>query len=832
MSSLPYRIYAVLTLGIFIYAPRAGAVSATPGVFKGVIRFDASAAVPLANFVPDSVTIDAVDSTHVYAAHATATQGGVGCAVGSAYWCYAITVESALASSYLLRPIAYINQPSPYLSDRIPFPPYGPVGITSGATVTVPNIVYQPSEVWGSITAEDMSSAPLPILSAYLSMNDNSDTYPDPFTGSVEFFPRNSVFNAAPPPAPPFVYQLYLKPGDNYSYLSQSISINENAGAAHTVVVQNYGNQVFGNAPPGGTLVNKPYDFQQIAAISGQASAPPGFPVYNLEVNTTATSTTGPGLGVASDYVTNNASPVPLGSPINYSARIFTPSDLSQPIYVAPIFVLSADAGTLLQYPAQKIPGGAIAPGSTYHLDIGTTSATIAGNVVFNPPYPAKNFYPGIQGVTADGGLTEGTLVTNPSGGSFTLPAFVDNWQYWRWGWNFDLGNANFLSTYFVSQFLNIPVNVTTPGSTVTQNFTFPTAFLKVYFNAPVAAPAGTTLSDPQLDGLSGYVNGGVFSQDPAVDTAHAEGLNQNGVNTGEAHMVLRVHDNTVFQVTPSAVINLGGAPGTGRTTFSPFYIKPNQGDVIVVGVPGSLSLVVNTPADGQKLSTCAIPVAGTATGAPGITITVNGNPVATTSANDPGDPYKVSFSTAVAGGGATTITVTASAANNSPVTEVLHVTATSAALSVTSSVATNSLWPPNHDMVNVGFAASASTACDAHPTIGVTVYSTESDTGQPSNSNFSPDAMNIAPGTLELRAERDPGDNGRVYLIVSKGSDHFGDSGYGCTAVTVPKDQSAASIAAVTAMANAAVAACQANGAAPAGYVQVGIGPVIGPKQ
>ena len=827
-------ISATLIWATLTYTPRVFAVSATPGVFQGVITFNTSAAVPAPNFVPDSVTVDAVDSAHAYTAHAIATQGGANCPAGSQKWCYSITVESALAQSYTLRPIAYVSKTSPYIANRVPFLPFGPVNITSGATVTGVDISYQPSEIYGNITAEDLTNAPIPILSGYFSVNDNSNTYPDPFTGSAEFFPFNSVFNAAPStpiPPPAFSYQLFMKPGDNYTYLTQSITLNESAGAAHSVVVDNYGGQVFGPGPAAGTAVNIPYDFQQIAAIYGTATAPPGFPVYNFEVDSTAPSTAGPGLGVASDYVTNNGSQTPLTLPMNYTVRIFKPADLSKTIYLAPIYTLSADGHTLLEFPAQTIPGGAITSGSTYSLNIGATSATIAGNVIFSPPYPAGNIYPGIQGETATGGLTQTNLITNPTGGSFSLPVFVDNWQYWRWGWAFDLGNPNFTANYFVSQFVNIPVNVTTPGSTVTQNFTFPTALLKVYFTAPIA-PVGTTISDPQLDALSGFLNNGVFTQDPDADTAHSAGLNQNGVNVGEAHMVLRVHDNTVFQITPSAVINLGGAPATGRTTFSPFYVKPKQGDVIVAGVPGSLSLVVNTPTDGQKLTTCVIPVSGSATGAPGITITVNGNPVSTSSANDPTDPYKVAFSTTVAGGGASTITVTASAANNTPVTEILHVTATSAAVNVTSSVATASLFPPNHDMINVGLTATASTACDASPTLGVTVYSTESDTGAPSNGNFSPDAMNIAPGTLQLRAERDPQDNGRVYLIVSKGADHFGDRGFSCTAVTVPKDQSSASIAAVNAMANTAVHACMPNGMVPAGYVQVGIGPVIGPKQ
>jgi hypothetical protein len=48
-----------------------------------------------------------------------------------------------------------------------------------------------------------------------------------------------------------------------------------------------------------------------------------------------------------------------------------------------------------------------------------------------------------------------------------------------------------------------------------------------------------------------------------------------------------------------------------------------------------------------------------------------------------------------------------------------------------------------------------------------------------------------------------------------------------------VPHDQSAASIASVNAQAAAASAFCQAhNGSVPPGFILIGIGPVIGPKQ
>jgi hypothetical protein len=134
--------------------------------------------------------------------------------------------------------------------------------------------------------------------------------------------------------------------------------------------------------------------------------------------------------------------------------------------------------------------------------------------------------------------------------------------------------------------------------------------------------------------------------------------------------------------------------------------------------------------------------------------------------------------------------------------------------------------------LVNVGLSATAASACDANPTLGVTVYSNESETADTGDGPFSPDAKDLAPGTLRLRSERMGTGNGRVYLIVATGSDHSGDTGTACTAVVVPHDKSADSVAGVRAAASAAVLACNNTGLPPAGFQQIGIGPVIGPKQ
>jgi hypothetical protein len=72
----------------------------------------------------------------------------------------------------------------------------------------------------------------------------------------------------------------------------------------------------------------------------------------------------------------------------------------------------------------------------------------------------------------------------------------------------------------------------------------------------------------------------------------------------------------------------------------------------------------------------------------------------------------------------------------------------------------------------------------------------------------------------------------GRVYLILATGTDKNDLVGFDCATVVVPLNQTQAAIASVGQAAATASAYCKASGTAPSGYVQVGIGPVVGPKQ
>jgi hypothetical protein len=149
----------------------------------------------------------------------------------------------------------------------------------------------------------------------------------------------------------------------------------------------------------------------------------------------------------------------------------------------------------------------------------------------------------------------------------------------------------------------------------------------------------------------------------------------------------------------------------------------------------------------------------------------------------------------------------------------------------ITASVAIDILWAPNHHLANVGLAFSATDNSGDPVTTELKVFSNEDDVFA-GGENFSPDAKDIAAGTLRLRSERSTSGSGRVYLILIVTTDSSNNVSRKCLSVVVSKSESQADIDTVNQLAAAARAACEATGIAPAGYFVVGDGPVIGTWQ
>jgi hypothetical protein len=172
--------------------------------------------------------------------------------------------------------------------------------------------------------------------------------------------------------------------------------------------------------------------------------------------------------------------------------------------------------------------------------------------------------------------------------------------------------------------------------------------------------------------------------------------------------------------------------------------------------------------------------------------------------------------------------TVTATATDALGNTSEFSKCSTDPAPTLSCNVATTELWPADRNLINVGLTAVASDNCSTL-SVSVAVYSDEDDEA---NSNHSPDAKDMAAGMLRLRAERDSGGDGRVYLIIITATDSTGNVTRCCKTVTVPKNPSPAAKQAGAAQAAAAEAYCAINGTAPPSFVVIGDGPLVGPNQ
>jgi hypothetical protein len=114
----------------------------------------------------------------------------------------------------------------------------------------------------------------------------------------------------------------------------------------------------------------------------------------------------------------------------------------------------------------------------------------------------------------------------------------------------------------------------------------------------------------------------------------------------------------------------------------------------------------------------------------------------------------------------------------------------------ITASVADSCLWPPNHNLVDVGLSLAVTDNCTptAQIAIDVKVTSDERPEANEGDGHFSPDA--VVTGTnvnqvVRVRAERAGGGDGRVYLIRITATDQFNNTSLKVLRVGVPKNQS-----------------------------------------
>jgi murein DD-endopeptidase MepM/ murein hydrolase activator NlpD len=280
----------------------------------------------------------------------------------------------------------------------------------------------------------------------------------------------------------------------------------------------------------------------------------------------------------------------------------------------------------------------------------------------------------------------------------------------------------------------------------------------------------------------------------------------------------------------------------TFPSAFNNYEVSTDLGaswQKVVRGIPKDgewvRALANNSPvcdANGPYVAECAGPTTS---------VTLDG-----TGSSDPdGDPLVFTWTGPFAGGTATgaspvaTFTGTGTSTVNLQVDDGLATNSCTAPVSivdtiapiVTCGTAISTLDPTNHELINVGLSTSSSDVCAGSPPVTLSVFADEDDASLGSG-NASPDAVDVAAGTLRLRAERAGSGDGRVYLIVAKTDDGSGNTAHDCCTVTVPHGTSSENVALANVQATAARSSCLANGAAPSSFFLVGNGPVSGPKQ
>ena len=98
-------------------------------------------------------------------------------------------------------------------------------------------------------------------------------------------------------------------------------------------------------------------------------------------------------------------------------------------------------------------------------------------------------------------------------------------------------------------------------------------------------------------------------------------------------------------------------------------------------------------------------------------------------------------------------------------------------------------LWPPNHQMVTVGFSGFSDPDGDQLRVRINSVRSDEPVTGLGSG-DTTPDALLSGDGTVSLRSERAGAGNGRVYTVAYEVTDSKGGSCTGTATIGVPKSK------------------------------------------
>jgi HYR domain len=132
----------------------------------------------------------------------------------------------------------------------------------------------------------------------------------------------------------------------------------------------------------------------------------------------------------------------------------------------------------------------------------------------------------------------------------------------------------------------------------------------------------------------------------------------------------------------------------------------------------------------------------------------------------------------------------TDSSGNTNSCNSVVQVIDTTPPMISSASASPNVLWPPNHKMVPVTVAVSASDICSPTVTCKITSVTSNEPVNAPGSGNTTPDWQITGDRSVNLRAERSGGGNGRIYRLTVQCTDASGNHATKTVIVSVPHDQ------------------------------------------
>jgi hypothetical protein len=146
------------------------------------------------------------------------------------------------------------------------------------------------------------------------------------------------------------------------------------------------------------------------------------------------------------------------------------------------------------------------------------------------------------------------------------------------------------------------------------------------------------------------------------------------------------------------------------------------------------------------------------------------------------------------------TCTVTDTSSNSASCSSQVTIVDTTAPVLQSVAASPNTMWPPNHKMVRVAIAATATDVCDAAPKCSIVSVTSNEPILGPGSGNTSPDWIADDPGPktspavlhVQLRAERAGTGSGRTYAVSVSCADASGNATPGSVNVTVAHDQGA----------------------------------------